>query len=112
MSTEKTRFVTILFIALQQATPPPEPKVRIVTSSATGGQSPIKTTMTLSQAQQLGLIPQNATTGGNVKILPKSPTKTIRTTSDGRTVIVQSPSKQQIVIRGGQGGSRSVKIKH
>merc|ERR1719295_1647068 len=90
----------------QQATPPPEPKVRIVTTSATGGQSPIKTTMTLSQAQQLGLIPQNATTGGNVKILPKSPTKTIRTTSDGRTVIVQSPSKQQIVIRGGQGGSR------
>ena len=68
--------------------------------------------MTLSQAQQLGLIPQNATAGGNVKILPKSPTKTIRTTSDGRTVIVQSPSKQQIVIRGGQGGSRSVRITH
>ena len=43
-----------------------------------------------------------------MKILPKSPSKTIRTTSDGRTVIVQSPSKQQIVIRGGQGGSRLV----
>ena len=71
----------------------PEPKVRIVQSGTTG--SPIKTTMTLSQAQQMGLIQQTQTSSGNVKILPKSPVK-----SEPRTVIVQSPQKQQIVIKG------------
>ena len=33
---------------VQPTPPPPEPKVRIVTSSGAGGTSPIKTTMTLS----------------------------------------------------------------
>ena len=56
---------------VQQQQTPPEPKVRIVTSSGAGGTSPIKTTMTLTQAQQLGLIPGSGTGGGSVKILPK-----------------------------------------
>ena len=64
--------------------------------------------MTLQQAQQMGLIPQSTVStigssvagGSNVKILPKSPTKTIRT-ADGRTIVLasQSPQKQQIVIK-------------
>ena len=96
---------------VQQPSPPQQPKVRIVHSGggavSTGG-SPIKTTMTLQQAQQMGLIPQNtintlgSTSSGtnNVKILPKSPTKTIRT-NDGRTIVLaQSPQKQQVVIKG------------
>lgn len=97
---------------VQQPSPPQQPKVRIVhsgTGALSTGGSPIKTTMTLKQAQQMGLIPQNAlntiasgTTSGasNVKILPKSPTKTIRT-ADGRTIVLaQSPPKQQVVIKG------------
>ena len=97
---------------VQQPSPPQQPKVRIVHSGggaiSTGG-SPVKTTMTLQQAQQMGLIPQNTINtlgaGGsgssNVKILPKSPTKTIRT-NDGRTIVLaQSPQKQQqVVIKG------------
>ena len=88
-----------------------QPKVRIVnsgTGALSSGGSPIKTTMTLQQAQQMGLIPQNTLTnlasstggGSNVKILPKSPTRTIRT-SDGRTIVLAgSPQKQQVVIKG------------
>ena len=97
---------------VQQPSPPQQPKARIVHSGgaavSTGG-SPIKTTMTLQQAQQMGLIPQNtinalsntSSVTNNVKILPKSPTKTIRT-NDGRTIVLaQSPQKQQqIVIKG------------
>ena len=99
---------------VQQPSPPQQPKVRIVHSGGTSsnlstGGSPIKTTMTLQQAQQMGLIPQSTVStigssvagGSNVKILPKSPTKTIRT-ADGRTIVLasQSPQKQQIVIKG------------
>ena len=97
---------------VQQPSPPQQPKVRIVHSGGgaiTTGGSPVKTTMTLQQAQQMGLIPQNTinTLGAsgsgtsNVKILPKSPTKTIRT-NDGRTIVLaQSPQKQQqVVIKG------------
>ena len=91
--------------------PQQQPKVRIVnsgTGALSSGGSPIKTTMTLQQAQQMGLIPQNTLTnlasstggGSNVKILPKSPTRTIRT-SDGRTIVLAgSPQKQQVVIKG------------
>ena len=90
---------------VQQPSPPQQPKVRIVHSGggalSTGG-SPIKTTMTLQQAQQMGLIPQNTlntlasgTSASNVKILPKSPTKTIRT-ADGRTIVLaQSPQNSK-----------------
>ena len=96
---------------VQQPSPPQQSRVRIVHSGGGGissGGSPIKTTMTLQQAQEMGLIPQNTVTalgsgagGSNIKILPKSPTKTIRT-ADGRTIVLaQSPQKQQqIVIKG------------
>ena len=102
---------------VQQPSPPQQSRVRIVHSgggAASMSNSPIKTTMTLQQAQQMGLIPQGSLTtigggggsgigsgGTNVKILPKSPTKTIRT-ADGRTIVLaQSPQKQQqIVIKG------------
>lgn len=108
---------------VQQPSPPQQPKVRIVHSGggaiSTGG-SPIKTTMTLQQAQQMGLIPQStvntigSSTGGvsNVKILPKSPTKTIRT-NDGRTIVLaQSPQKQQVVIKGKNHTEWTIEVRH
>ena len=95
---------------VQQPSPPQQSRVRIVHSGGgalSSSGSPIKTTMTLQQAQQMGLIPQSTLTtlasgsgGSNVKILPKSPTRTIRT-ADGRTIVLaQSPQKQQVVIKG------------